>query len=148
MICRVFGKISSYPSTKKGMKWLGTLFSVSRHLHPHSGLRLRFPHTFLQQKKQDSAWYVFKYFSRSDITLLYKVNAIRKLDVVKNRDVKGSRQLLFFAYALTMKGVTQELESLGRTLQTAFGVIGQTPEEFEALFMDPEESRRRINFAA
>lgn len=76
------------------------------------------------------------------------VDAIRKLDVVKNRDVKGSRQLLFFAYALTMKGVTEELESLGRTLQTAFGVIGQTPEEFEALFMNPEESRKRIDYAA
>lgn len=62
--------------------------------------------------------------------------------------MKGSRQLLFFAYALTMKGVTQELELLGRTLQDAFGVIGQTPEEFEALFMTPEEARRRINYAA
>ncbi|KAJ6567833.1 Fusaric acid resistance protein-like-domain-containing protein [Mycena sp. CBHHK59/15] len=68
-----------------------------------------------------------------------EVAAIRKLDVVRNREVTGSRQLLFFAYALTMKGVTEELESLGRTLQNAFGVIGQTPEEFEALFMDPEE---------
>ncbi|KAG5637037.1 hypothetical protein H0H81_006032 [Sphagnurus paluster] len=76
------------------------------------------------------------------------VDAIRRLDVVKNRDATGSRQLLFFAYALTMKGVTEELELLGRTLQTAFGVIGETPEEFEALFMDPEESRRRINYAA
>jgi len=47
-----------------------------------------------------------------------------------------------------MKGVTEELESLGRTLQKAFGVIGETPEEFEALFMDPEESRRRIDYAA
>ncbi|KAH7925611.1 hypothetical protein BV22DRAFT_1010776 [Leucogyrophana mollusca] len=64
------------------------------------------------------------------------VEAIRKLDVVKNRDAKASRQLLFFAYALTMKGVTQELDYLGRTLQNAFGVIGQTPEEFEALFAD------------
>jgi hypothetical protein len=64
---------------------------------------------------------------------------------VRNRDVKGSRQLLFFAYALTMKGVTVELENLGHTLQNAFGVIGQTPEEFEALFVDPEESQRRIN---
>ncbi|KAJ7933967.1 hypothetical protein B0H13DRAFT_2227384 [Mycena leptocephala] len=73
------------------------------------------------------------------------VAAIRKLDVVRNRDVKGSRQLLFFAYALTMKGVTVELENLGHTLQNAFGVIGQTPEEFEALFVDPEESQRRIN---
>ncbi|KAJ7049969.1 Fusaric acid resistance protein-like-domain-containing protein [Mycena amicta] len=73
------------------------------------------------------------------------VAAIRKLDVVRNREVKGSRQLLFFAYALTMKGVTVELESLGRTLQGAFGVIGQTPEEFEALFIDPHaEDRERV----
>ncbi|KAF7376656.1 ArAE-2 domain-containing protein [Mycena sanguinolenta] len=55
------------------------------------------------------------------------VAAIRKLDVVRNREVKGSRQLLFFAYALTMKGVTVELENIGHTLQNAFGVIGQTP---------------------
>ncbi|KAJ7467034.1 Fusaric acid resistance protein-like-domain-containing protein [Mycena latifolia] len=75
------------------------------------------------------------------------VAAIRKLDVVRNRDVKGSRQLLFFAYALTMKGVTMELEALGHTLQNAFGVIGQTPEEFEALFRDPGESERRVSRA-
>jgi len=62
------------------------------------------------------------------------VDAMRKLDVVKNRDVHGSRQLLFFAYALTMKGVTDELEYLGRTLQEAFGVIGQHVDEFEELF--------------
>ncbi|KAK7448857.1 hypothetical protein VKT23_013587 [Stygiomarasmius scandens] len=76
------------------------------------------------------------------------VDAIRNLQVVRNRDVRGSRQLLFFAYALTMKGVTMELKNLGRTLQEAFGVIGQTPEEFEALFVDSEESRRRISYAA
>ena len=34
-----------------------------------------------------------------------------------------------------MRGVTQELEVLGRALQDAFGVIGQTPEEFDALFV-------------
>ncbi|KAF8993682.1 Fusaric acid resistance protein-like-domain-containing protein [Cyathus striatus] len=62
------------------------------------------------------------------------VEAIRRLDVVRNREAKGSRHLLFFAYALTMKGVTQELEKLGRTLQDVFGVIGQGVEEFEALF--------------
>jgi hypothetical protein len=39
-----------------------------------------------------------------------------------------------------MKGVTQELEYLGRTLQNAFGVIGQTSEEFEALFTDRRRS--------
>ncbi|KAI0351344.1 hypothetical protein OH77DRAFT_1411233 [Trametes cingulata] len=62
------------------------------------------------------------------------VEAIRKLDVVRNRDIKGSRHLLFFAYALTMKAVIQELDYLGRTLQDAFGVIGESREAFEALF--------------
>ncbi|KDQ27334.1 hypothetical protein PLEOSDRAFT_1064671 [Pleurotus ostreatus PC15] len=77
------------------------------------------------------------------------VDAIRQLDVVRTRDVKGSRHLLFFAYALNLKGVTEELESLGRTLQTAFGVIGQTPEEFEALFeSETTEGRERIEHAA
>lgn len=56
------------------------------------------------------------------------------MDIVKNRDVKGSRQLLFFAYALTMKGVIQELDYLGKTLQDAFGVIGQSTVDFESLF--------------
>lgn len=64
------------------------------------------------------------------------MDAIRKLEVVKNREVHGSRELLFFAYALTMKGVTQELEHLGRTLQDAFGAIGQSAEEFDALFAE------------
>jgi hypothetical protein len=61
--------------------------------------------------------------------------AIRRLEIVKHRNVKGSRQLLFFAYALTMRGVTEELEKLGKVLQRAFGVIGQNPESFEALFL-------------
>ncbi|KAI6037545.1 Fusaric acid resistance protein-like-domain-containing protein [Pisolithus marmoratus] len=69
------------------------------------------------------------------------VDAIRQLDVVKKRDVKASKQLLFFAYALTMKGVTQELDYLGRTLQDAFGVIGQTVQEFDALFTDVDVER-------
>jgi hypothetical protein len=38
-----------------------------------------------------------------------------------------------------MKGVTEELELLGHTLQNVFGVIGNSPEEFEALFLRPEE---------
>lgn len=67
---------------------------------------------------------------------------------MKNRDVKLSRQLLFFAYALTMKGVTVELESLGRTLQDAFGVIGQTSDEFEMLFLPLEESLGTIDHVA
>jgi len=71
------------------------------------------------------------------------VDAIRELDIIGNREVKVSRQLLFFAYALTMKGVTLELEYLGRTLQDAFGVIGQTAEEFEMLFL-PLETRQSV----
>ena len=66
----------------------------------------------------------------------YQVDAIRQLDVVKSRDAKGSRHLLFFAYALTMQGVIRELDFLGRTLQDAFGVIGESTEAFEALFRD------------
>ncbi|KAF9478625.1 hypothetical protein BDN70DRAFT_808498 [Pholiota conissans] len=76
------------------------------------------------------------------------VEAIRKLDVVKKRDAKISQQLLFFAYALTMKGVTMELEFLGRTLQDAFGVIGQTAEEFELLFLPLDEAQRQIEHVA
>ncbi|KAJ3001103.1 hypothetical protein NUW54_g6642 [Trametes sanguinea] len=68
------------------------------------------------------------------------VDAIRRLEVVRNREVKGSRHLLFFAYALTMKGVIQELDYLGRTLQDAFGVIGQSREAFEALFEDRSDA--------
>ena len=65
-----------------------------------------------------------------------QVDAIRELDVAKNRDVKGSRHLLFFAYATTMKGVIHELDYLGKTVQDAFGVIGGSTEAFEALFRD------------
>jgi hypothetical protein len=80
--------------------------------------------------------------ARPQIT--HQVDAIRKLDVVKNREAKGSRQLLYFAYALTMKGVIYELDSLGRTLQNAFGVIGETPAEFEALFRDERRAPEHV----
>ncbi|TFK90654.1 hypothetical protein K466DRAFT_484360 [Polyporus arcularius HHB13444] len=77
------------------------------------------------------------YLPPAEDSRLRLVEAIRKLDVVRNRDVKGSRHLLFFAYALTMKAVIQELDYLGRTLQDAFGVIGQSREAFESLFEAP-----------
>ena len=60
--------------------------------------------------------------------------AIRRLDAAKARSVKASRQLLYFAYALMMKGVIQELDFLGKTLQEAFGVLGGSTEDFENLF--------------
>ncbi|KAF8627214.1 hypothetical protein AX15_004478 [Amanita polypyramis BW_CC] len=80
------------------------------------------------------------YLPPSEISRQQLVGAIRNLDFVRKRNIKGSRQLLFFAYALTMKGVTEELERLGRMLQSAFGVIGQTQEEFEALFAYQDDS--------
>ncbi|KAI0032892.1 Fusaric acid resistance protein-like-domain-containing protein [Vararia minispora EC-137] len=72
------------------------------------------------------------------------VAAIRKLDVVRNRDIKGSRQLLFFAYALTMKGITQELSFLGKTSQEAFGVIGPSVQAFEEMFVDDARSAQMV----
>ena len=63
---------------------------------------------------------------------------------MRNREVKGSRHLLFFAYALTMKAVIQELDYLGRTLQDAFGVIGQSRDAFEDLFEAPPEPSNAV----
>ncbi|KAG8935418.1 hypothetical protein FRC01_000025 [Tulasnella sp. 417] len=68
------------------------------------------------------------------------VYAIRQLDVVKRREITQSHHLLYFAYALMMKSVIRELDFLGKTVQDAFGVIGQTVEHFEGLFLErPEE---------
>ncbi len=49
---------------------------------------------------------------------------------------------------MAMHGVTQELETLGKVCQDAFGVIGQTPEEFEALFLTSEDTQNRVTHAA
>jgi hypothetical protein len=43
-----------------------------------------------------------------------------------------------------MKGVTEEVEKLGRMLQHAFGVIGGGSDEFDALFFETEERERII----
>jgi hypothetical protein len=37
-----------------------------------------------------------------------------------------------------MKGITGELEFLGRTSQDAFGVIGESTEVFENMFRDDD----------
>jgi hypothetical protein len=79
----------------------------------------------------------YSYFNRGPFVLTaVQVEAIRRLEVVRKREIRGSRQLLYFAYALTMKGITQELDFLGRTSQDAFGVIGQSTEVFENLFRE------------
>jgi hypothetical protein len=43
-----------------------------------------------------------------------------------------------------VRGVTEELEALGRLCQEAFGVIGQTAEQFDALFVMQGDSERII----
>ncbi|WVF67567.1 hypothetical protein IAT40_002325 [Kwoniella sp. CBS 6097] len=64
------------------------------------------------------------------------VQAIRNLDVVRRRSVRGGgRHLLYFAYATAMQEVIAELNYLGMMMQEAYGVISQsTTEDFEALF--------------
>ena len=52
--------------------------------------------------------------------------------------------MLFFAYAIAMKGVTEGVEKLGRMLQSAFGVIGESSESFDALFNEGQERDRII----
>ena len=105
-----------------------------------SAFRLKSPlPPYLPPAEDSRLRLVSLFLRRFDVQLLttvdsYQVEAIRQLDVVRNRDIKGSRHLLFFAYALTMKAVIQELDYLGRTLQDAFGVIGQSREAFESLF--------------
>ena len=79
---------------------------------------------------------------------LLQVGAIRNLEVVRNREVKASRPLLFFAYAMATQGVTQELELLGKMCQDAFGVIGQSPEEFETLFTTLDQAQGAISSIA
>lgn len=85
------------------------------------------------------------YLPPAENARLALVDAIRRLDVVRNRETKGSRQLLFFAYALTMRGITHELDFLGRTSQDAFGVIGPDVQAFEDMFRDEDE--RRVSMA-
>ncbi|BEI80670.1 hypothetical protein CcaverHIS002_0111990 [Cutaneotrichosporon cavernicola] len=66
------------------------------------------------------------------------VDAIRQLDVVKRRSVScGGRHLLFFAYALAMQEVINELDYIGGLLQDAFGVIATSSgvREFDELFV-------------
>jgi len=65
------------------------------------------------------------------------VDAIRNLPVIRNNEVQSSQQLLYFAYVLAMKSVIEELDTVGKTLQDAFGVIGHGREEFERMFSDP-----------
>jgi len=39
-----------------------------------------------------------------------------------------------------MKGITQELDFLGKTSQEAFGVIGPSVQAFESMFTDGAQS--------
>jgi hypothetical protein len=43
-----------------------------------------------------------------------------------------------------MKGITQELDFLGRTSQEAFGVIGPGVQAFEDMFRDEPQSAQMV----
>ncbi|KDE08074.1 hypothetical protein MVLG_01774 [Microbotryum lychnidis-dioicae p1A1 Lamole] len=67
------------------------------------------------------------------------VKRLRTLPVVKRRLVRGgSEGLLYLGYALTMKDVIAQLDLLGATFQSLFGIIGgaTSTASFEALFTD------------
>lgn len=49
---------------------------------------------------------------------------------------------------MATQGVTQELELLGKMCQDAFGVIGQSPEEFETLFTTLDQAQGAISSIA
>lgn len=64
------------------------------------------------------------------------LDRIRELPVVKRRAVRGSSAyLLFYSYALAMKDVIDQLDSLGRLTQQNFGVWGGSVDDFERHFM-------------
>ncbi|KAE9403098.1 hypothetical protein BT96DRAFT_990557 [Gymnopus androsaceus JB14] len=105
------------------------------------------PNTVLSMAKSDNAksaeiWFgniysrlLPPYLPPAEESRQQLVHAIRKLEVVRNRNVKGRSSCCFFAYAMAMKGVTQELQSLGRVLQDAFGVISQSADEFDTTIL-------------
>ncbi|KZT51834.1 hypothetical protein CALCODRAFT_442467 [Calocera cornea HHB12733] len=72
------------------------------------------------------------YMPPAEQSRLRLIEALRSIDTRSYS--KDSRHLLYYAYASSMQGVIQELERLGKTLQDAFGVIGDSTAEFEALF--------------
>ncbi|EJU04510.1 hypothetical protein DACRYDRAFT_76995 [Dacryopinax primogenitus] len=72
------------------------------------------------------------YMPPAEQSRLRLIEALRSIDTRSSS--KDSRHLLYYAYASSMQGVIQELERLGRTLQDAFGVIGDSTAEFEVLF--------------
>ncbi|KAF8325195.1 Fusaric acid resistance protein-like-domain-containing protein [Cantharellus anzutake] len=63
------------------------------------------------------------------------VDALRRFDMTESMEGHESRQLLYVAYALMMKGVISELDSVGHSLQEAFGVVGyHGPQDFDSIF--------------
>lgn len=64
------------------------------------------------------------------------LDRIRELPVVKRRAVRGSSAyLLFYSYALAMKDVIDQLDTLGRLTQQNFGVWGGSVDDFERHFV-------------
>lgn len=68
------------------------------------------------------------------------VARLYSLPVVRNRIVRGgSESLLYLGYALVMKDVVVELDSLGALCQRLFGIVGSSEnstDTFEAMFRE------------
>lgn len=65
------------------------------------------------------------YMPPASAARLRLVEAIRELDVVKRRAVRGSSTyLLYFAYSLAMLNIVNNLDTIGRVVQELYGVVG------------------------
>ncbi|GHJ83768.1 hypothetical protein NliqN6_0170 [Naganishia liquefaciens] len=91
-----------------------------------ASLRLRFPMPASLPPAETARLRLIAAMSRLDVSVIQS----------RRQDDTDTRLLLYFAYAMAMKGVIQELEYLGETLQDVFGIINQsTRAEFDALFV-------------
>ena len=65
------------------------------------------------------------YLPPASAARLRLVEAIRELDVVKRRAVRGSSTyLLYFAYSLAMLNIVNNLDTIGSVVQELYGVVG------------------------
>lgn len=69
-----------------------------------------------------------------------QVRAVRETEAMSSEQLNTSAQLLYFAYALTMKTVIRELDHIGNELQEAYGVVGGSRQNFEHLFSSVYEA--------
>lgn len=105
-------------------------FSTTAHVAQFyllaASLRLRFPMPASLPPAETARLRLITAMSRLDVSAIQS----------RRQNDSDTRHLLYFAYAMAMKGVIKELKYLGETMQDVFGIINQsTRAEFDALFV-------------